>query len=130
MLQAKGRIIMRLERSWHLIQYDIRDARRLRRVYRYLKSQAFPVQASVFVWFGNANELAVMQQQLRERINEREDDLRGYRLHHPLLLFGVLPFTSDVHGEAFPPFVHSSRAGLAEIGNRWGKSSEIDVKSY
>jgi CRISPR-associated endonuclease Cas2 len=86
---------MKTSPHWYLIQYDIGSPRRCRQVHRLLKSCAFALQESVFAWFGDQTELTALQQQLTQRINPKEDGIRGYRLHYPLLLFGELPFTPD-----------------------------------
>lgn len=88
---------------WYLIQYDIRHPKRLRRVHRLLKTCAFALQESVFAWQGTLNQLDNLQQQLQKIINAKEDDIRGYRIRYPLMLFGELPFTSDTYFAGFPP---------------------------
>ena len=93
-------------KHWHLIQYDIRHPKRLRRVFRLLKSCAFALQESVFAWQGTDAELVVLQQALQDCINPKEDDIRGYRLRHPLLLFGRSPFVADVYFQGYPPHQH------------------------
>lgn len=98
--------MMRLERKWHLIQYDIRDPKRLRRVHRLLKSQAVAVQNSVFAWFGHTLELRDLQAKLQECIKAGEDDVRGYELHHPLMLYGSTAFVEDTYGNSLPPYQH------------------------
>tara|TARA_R110002167_G_scaffold366254_1_gene594024 strand:+ start:22314 stop:22646 length:333 start_codon:yes stop_codon:yes gene_type:complete len=101
-------------RYWHLIQYDIRCPRRGQKIYRLLKSCAFALQESVFAWQGTDTELQHLQQQLQERINPREDDIRGYRIDNPLLLFGQSPFASDVWFQGYPPHQHCPLEWLAE----------------
>ncbi len=66
-------------RTW-LIAYDIRDPRRLQRVHRYLKSEAVPVQYSVFVTRVNANDLARIRVGLRDLIDATADDVRIYHV--------------------------------------------------
>ena len=91
---------------WYLITYDIRHPRRLQRVHRYLKSCAIALQESVFAWQGTPAELQHLKQQLHQRINAAEDDIRGYRLHHPLLIFGRSPFAHDVYYQGYPTHQH------------------------
>lgn len=96
---------MRSANYWHLIVYDIRCPRRLRRVHAFLKKQAYALQESVFAWQGTEQELIELQQGLLERINSKEDDVRGYRLpaNQKLHLFGVSPFLDDVYDFGLPP---------------------------
>lgn len=65
--------------AW-LIAYDIADPRRLGRVHRLLKKIAVPIQYSVFLAWLNERQLAWLVEQLRGRINVREDDVRLYHL--------------------------------------------------
>lgn len=94
---------MRKQQNWYLIQYDIRHLERGRKVHRHLKSCAFALQESVFAWQGNNTELAELQTRLQDLINTGEDDIRGYRLQHPLILFGQSPFVADVWFQGYPP---------------------------
>lgn len=96
---------MRLARHWHLIVYDIRCPKRLRKVHAYLKKQAYALQESVFAWEGTDQELAELQTGLRQRMSEKEDDIRGYRLpvRQQLHLFGVSPFVDDIFDSGQPP---------------------------
>jgi len=71
------------KRSW-LIAYDIAEPGRLNRVHRYLKSQAIPVQYSVFVASTTANGIRRIRDALAHKINPREDDVRIYLLPQPL----------------------------------------------
>lgn len=89
--------------QWYLIQYDIRCKKRLQRVHRTLKRCAYALQKSVFAWYGTAPELAVLQQQLTQLINAKEDDVRGYRIREPLLLFGQLSFIEGAYFAGYPP---------------------------
>jgi CRISPR-associated protein Cas2 len=64
----------------YLVCYDIRDPRRLSRVYKLLKESALHIQYSVFhstlTWPG----LLEMKEKLGRIINENEDDIRIYPL--------------------------------------------------
>lgn len=91
---------------WHLIEYDIANPKRLAKVYRLLKSCAFAVQESVFVWYGTDQELATLQQELSARIKKTEDDIRGYYLTRPLAIFGSTPFVADMYFSGLPPHKH------------------------
>lgn len=64
-------------RRW-LIAYDVRDARRLAVVHRYLKHNAIPVQYSVFAARANAAEIAKVAADLRGMIDAGADDVRIY----------------------------------------------------
>ncbi|GGY39171.1 hypothetical protein GCM10011297_10470 [Bacterioplanes sanyensis] len=90
--------------DWYLIAYDIRDVKRLRRVHRFLRAEGIAVQESVFAWYGDGRQLNDLQKQLRQLIDERYDDVRGYRLlpQRPLCLLGQTPFMSGVLFEGYP----------------------------
>lgn len=67
------------QRNW-LIAYDIADPRRLGKVHRYLKSQAIPVQYSVFVFQGSQLALQRVLNGVAQRIAADQDDVRAYYL--------------------------------------------------
>lgn len=76
-------------RNW-LIAYDISDPRRLRRVHRFLSSQAVPVQYSVFATRSAPMKAGLIRASLAEIIDEGEDDVRIYPVPEPanLAVFG------------------------------------------
>ncbi|MGS2743877.1 CRISPR-associated endonuclease Cas2 [Halomonas sp. LS-001] len=90
--------------QWHLIAYDIRDVKRLRRVHTCLQQCAFALQRSVFLWQGDARQLAVLKQQLSQLINPLEDDIRGYPMAcgEPIHCWGKLPFMEGMFMEGLP----------------------------
>jgi len=61
-------------RQWHLISYDVRDPKRLRRVAKTLESYGARVQYSVFRCRLDAEMLERLHWQLAQ-IMEKEDDL-------------------------------------------------------
>lgn len=61
-------------RHWHLVVYDVRDDKRLRRVHRICTGWGRPVQLSVFRVRGTARELARLQFELAQ-VLEAEDRL-------------------------------------------------------
>ena len=65
----------------HLVCYDIRDPRRLRRVHRMMRTWGLPLQYSVFHCRLRAAERARLAEALRRRIDERVDDVRIYAIH-------------------------------------------------
>jgi len=70
-----------------LAAYDVRDKRRLRRVYRFLCGHALPVQYSVFMMRTSAAKLGRLVKDLEEIIDVREDDVRIYRIPEPAEAF-------------------------------------------
>ncbi|GAB4403133.1 MAG: hypothetical protein OHK0048_21710 [Rhodoferax sp.] len=64
----------------YLIAYDIRDPRRLGRVFRYLKKEATPIQYSLWLYSGRATQLGAVMTQIGRRINPNADDVRAYRI--------------------------------------------------
>lgn len=76
-------------RNW-LIAYDIADPRRLRRVHRFLCSQAVPVQYSVFATRATPMKTGLIRAGLAEIIDAGEDDVRIYPVPEPanLAVFG------------------------------------------
>ena len=93
-----------MSKYWYLIAYDIRQSGRLRRTHRFLRAYAWQLQESVFAWQGNPIQLHWLRQQLAQRINQREDDLRCYPLHpgQPIYWWGSSPFHTDVFDSNYP----------------------------
>jgi CRISPR-associated protein Cas2 len=73
-------------RGW-LIAYDIASPRRLKRVHRYLRRHAIPVQYSVFVARCSPAKLGVIRSGLARLVKPREDDVRFYPVPEPAQLF-------------------------------------------
>lgn len=67
-------------KSNYIIAYDIKCPKRLGRVHRYLKSCAIPIQYSVFIARLYLHEKAAIIEELQWIINEKQDDIRIYRL--------------------------------------------------
>ena len=68
-------------KSWHLLTYDIRDPKRLRKVAQVLESYGARVQYSVFRCRLNKEQLEKLHWELN-RIMEEEDDLLVIPLCH------------------------------------------------
>lgn len=64
----------------YLVCYDIREPRRLRRVHRCMREWGTPIQYSVFLCRLSAGMRTRMVRELRERIDERVDDVRIYTI--------------------------------------------------
>ncbi|MDQ7014833.1 MAG: CRISPR-associated endonuclease Cas2 [Gammaproteobacteria bacterium] len=98
------------KKGWYLIAYDIKQARRLKRVHRFFKKRALWVQQSVF--FAQCSEA-----ELHDWLNEaltlmelKEDDLRAWPIYHPskVWLQGESPFRE---GLTVPDRSRSEREG-------------------
>lgn len=91
----------------YVIAYDITDPRRLARVHRALREEAFPVQYSVFLATLDTAAINRLLAKLGRLIDPGRDDVRAYPLpsapeiesigwgHH---LAGVLPSPGQVLG--------------------------------
>ncbi len=67
-------------RENYLICYDIKNEKRLSKVYKYLCGIAIHIQYSVFYHRLDYRELIELKEKLKSIINEEEDDLRIYPL--------------------------------------------------
>ncbi len=76
-------------KQWHLLAYDVRDEKRLRKLHYYLRKRALPLQKSVFLLHCNASTLAEILREVRERVVLREDDVRLYPINNPNSLWGA-----------------------------------------
>jgi CRISPR-associated protein Cas2 len=64
----------------YLVCYDIREPKRLARVYRYMKARGVHLQYSVFHCRLTRPQLVELKDDLKEIIEEAEDDVRIYPL--------------------------------------------------
>lgn len=64
----------------YLVCYDIREQRRLSRVYNFMKGRALHIQYSVFHCSLQWDELQELKNKLMDLIKEDEDDVRIYPL--------------------------------------------------
>lgn len=60
-------------RNRHLVAYDVRDARRLRRVHRAMRGFGDALQYSVFRCDLSAKELVILMEALKRELNLKED---------------------------------------------------------
>lgn len=64
----------------YLVSYDIKDEKRLHKVYNYLRGKGIHLQKSVFYCLLSYEEIKKMRRELEELINKQEDDIRFYPL--------------------------------------------------
>ena len=64
----------------YIIAYDISDPRRLQRVHRILKRQAFAIGYSVFMYEGTQAVMHACLDEIRKVIDKKQDDVRCYPL--------------------------------------------------
>jgi CRISPR-associated protein Cas2 len=81
-----------------LICYDIADPKRLAQVHRFLREEGLPVQYSVFTLRLTVKKQTCLCEGLKERIDERKDDMRIYPLaeHAERIYVGRQLFLEDV----------------------------------
>jgi CRISPR-associated protein Cas2 len=65
-------------RANYLVCYDIRDPKRLMRIYKLLKKRALHIQYSVFYCRLTWSELVELKEKLESLIDRRKDDVRVY----------------------------------------------------
>jgi len=64
----------------YLVCYDIANPRRLGRVYNLMKGKGIHLQYSVFYCSLTWPQILKLKEELKHRINDREDDVRIYPL--------------------------------------------------
>ena len=72
-----------------LLAHDIRDKKRLQRVWRYLRQEGVRLQYSVYLLAGTRQQVENIIDQLRELIDERADDVRIYPLTENTRIWGL-----------------------------------------
>lgn len=102
--------------AW-LISYDITEPRRLRRLHRFLRRHATPVQYSVFLFEGTAARMGRLMQQVEDLIDPCHDDVRGYELP-------AQPELTVLGRSTLPPetALHSATSGVLAALLRGGKA--------
>lgn len=72
-----------------LLAHDIRDPRRLQRVWRYLRQEGVRLQYSVYVLAGTRQHVEGVLDHLRTLIDEQSDDVRVYPLGENTRIWGL-----------------------------------------
>ena len=72
-----------------LLAHDIREPKRLQRVWRYLRQEGVRMQHSVYLLKGDRDAIERVMEQLRNLIDERCDDVRIYPLTENTRLWGL-----------------------------------------
>ena len=76
-------------KKWYLLAYDIRNMKRLQRTHYFIKKKGSGLQRSVFLVRTGKADLAELINGIRERVNDREDDVRIYPVRHPGVLWAA-----------------------------------------
>lgn len=72
-----------------LLAHDIRDKKRLQKVWLYLRQEGVRLQYSVYLLAGTRHQIEVIIGRLRELIDERADDVRIYPLTENTRIWGL-----------------------------------------
>lgn len=75
--------------SHWLLAYDIRDPKRLQRVWRCLRQEGVRLQYSVYLLTGSRRHIEQLLAQLQPIIDERVDDVRVYPLSENTKIWGL-----------------------------------------
>lgn len=85
-------------RTPHLVCYDIREPRRLKRIHRHMKRWGLPLQYSVFYCWLTPPEHCRLARELNGLIDKYEDDVRIYAVQECVKLhwLGLRPLPDGV----------------------------------
>ena len=72
-----------------LLAHDVRDKKRLQRVWRYLRQEGVRLQYSVYLLAGTRHQVEAIIERLREIIDERADDVRIYPMTANTRIWGL-----------------------------------------
>jgi len=72
-----------------VLAHDIRDKKRLQKVWRYLRQEGVRLQYSVYLLAGTRHQIEAIIDRLRELIDERSDDVRIYPLTENTRIWGL-----------------------------------------
>jgi CRISPR-associated protein Cas2 len=89
-MAAKNRFDLPYSHStrW-ILAHDIRDPRRLQRVWRFLHKEGVRLQYSVYLIRGTRTDIEKVIQKLKTIIDERVDDVRLYPLTETTRIWGL-----------------------------------------
>lgn len=108
-----------MRRKWHIVGYDIRDPKRLRRVSKLLLGYGDRIQYSLFRVLASERQLERLRWEL-SRITEEEDDLLIVGLCHRCAA-GVIEVSEKQTWDADPP-------NFAVIGGFFKEESVFEEK--
>ena len=97
-----------------LLAHDIRDKKRLQRVWRYLRQEGVRLQYSVYLLAGTRHQVEAIIEHLRELIDESADDVRIYPLTENTRIWGLGTQFNDDGNTLCDAFVDTLRQ--ADIG--------------
>ena len=63
-----------------IVCYDMKDRKRLARIFKFLKSQGIPIQYSVFLVHASSIAITQLEDRLCNLIDRNEDDVRIYAI--------------------------------------------------
>ena len=72
-----------------LLAHDIRDPRRLQRVWRYLRREGVRLQYSIYLLACTRNHIEEVMERLLQLIDEKSDDVRIYPLNENTRIWGL-----------------------------------------
>lgn len=76
-------------KNWYLLAYDIREAKRLRKVHYFLKKQGTALQNSVFLLHVDRKTLDGILAGVKERTKGQIDDVRLYPISGPNIIWAA-----------------------------------------
>ena len=107
-----------------LLAHDIRDKKRLQRVWRYLRQEGVRLQYSVYLLAGTRQQVEGIIERLRELIDERADDVRIYPLTENTRIWGLGTQFNDDGNTLCDAFMDKLRA----LDHGTDPSTEEDYK--
>ena len=90
---------MSQRKHWHLVAYDIRCPRRLRRVQKLVARNGQGLQQSVYMVRANPRELGRLLDEIAGEMDPDHDDLRAYPVPHPAQLWCGGAMALEAHGQ-------------------------------
>lgn len=102
----------------YLVCYDIKHARNLRAVNRYMRGTGIPIQRSVFICRLAGRQHAEMIEKLESLVDDGTDDVRIYRMRatSEITFQGCRPLPEGLHLDAWN-FVSVGDRSSSSIGD-------------
>ena len=91
---------------WYIVAYDIAHPPRLQKMHRFLRTEGYPLQESVFLWAGTLNALSILCRELEKRIRKTDDDVRILPIDTGAVIsfWGLSPFEDAMMNNDLPDY--------------------------
>ena len=111
-----------------ILAHDIRDPKRLRKVWRYLRKEGVRLQYSIYMISGTRKKMQEILDQLAEFIDEKADDIRVYPIGENTRIWGLGLQFSDGGNILCDEVIDKLRVHNSDIDDEQFEDKELDFE--